>query len=223
MEKYKQQFINFLAASGALQFGEFTLKSGRLSPYFINTGLFETGEQISTLGKYYAEAIQDAWQDNFDIIYGPAYKGIPLCVATAAALATEFHINKSYTFNRKEIKDHADKKLLVGHQPQDGERLIIIDDVITDGSALIESMDLLTNIAKLKYTGVILSVNRQEKTKKGKNAVASFEEKYDMPIKFITTISEIIEYLHNREVDGKILMDDKKLKQIKEYLSEYGI
>ena len=105
MEKYKQQFIEFLATSGALQFGEFKLKSGRLSPYFVNTGLFETGEQIALLGKYYAEAIKEAWGDNFDLIYGPAYKGIPLAVAAAASLATDFKINKTYTFNRKEINE----------------------------------------------------------------------------------------------------------------------
>lgn len=223
MEKYKQEFIEFLASSGALQFGEFTLKSGRLSPYFVNTGLFETGEQMATLGKYYAAAIKDAYGDNFDFLYGPAYKGISLAVAASISLARDFDINRGYTFNRKEIKDYGDKKLLIGHQPKSGERVIVIDDVITDGGALIESMELLQKVADLKYTGVILSVNRQEKTKEGENAVASFEKQYGMPINFIVTISEIMEYLYNREINGQILLDDQKLQQIKDYLKQYGV
>ncbi|HHE65582.1 MAG TPA: orotate phosphoribosyltransferase [Bacteroidetes bacterium] len=223
MEKYKEEFIEFLASSGALQFGEFTLKSGRLSPYFVNTGLFSTGDQMATLGKYFAAAIKDSYGDNFDFLYGPAYKGISLAVATSMSLSTDFDINKGYTFNRKEIKDHGDKKLLIGHQPKQGDRVIIIDDVITDGGALIESMDLLKNIAELKYTGVILSVNRQEKTKSGKNAVEDFTKNYNMPIKFIVTVSEIMEYLHNRKINGQVLINDDMLQQIKNYLKQYGI
>lgn len=223
MEKYKEEFITFLATSGALQFGEFTLKSGRLSPYFVNTGLFETGEQIATLGKYFAEAIKDSYGDDYDVIYGPAYKGIPLAIAAAASLSKDFGINKSYSFNRKEVKDYADKKLLIGRTPKDGDRVVIIDDVITDGGALIESVNLLKNVAELKYVGVILSVNRQEKTKEGKNAVESFVKNYGMPINFILTVSEIMEFLHNKKINGKILLDDDKLQQIKDYLKEYGV
>lgn len=223
MEKYKQEFIDFLASSGALQFGEFTLKSGRLSPYFVNTGLFSTGDQMATLGKYFAAAIKDSYGDNFDFLYGPAYKGISLAVATSVSLSKDFGINKGYTFNRKEIKDYADKKLLIGHQPKEGEQVIIIDDVITDGGALIESMELLQKVTDLKYTGVILSVNRQEKTKTGKNAVEDFTKTYNMPIKFIVTISEIMEYLHNREINGQVLLNDNMLQQIKNYLKQYGV
>jgi len=223
MEKYKEEFINFLASSGALQFGEFTLKSGRLSPYFVNTGLFSTGEQMATLGKYFAAAIKDSYGDDFDFLYGPAYKGISLAVAAAVSLSKDFGINKGYTFNRKEVKDYADKKLLIGHQPKPGERVIIIDDVITDGGALIESMELLKQMAELKYTGVILSVNRQEKTKAEKNAVEDFEKNYNMPIKFIVTVSEIMDYLHNREINRQVLLDDNMFKQIKNYLKQYGV
>lgn len=223
MEQYKQDFIEFLAASNALQFGDFTLKSGRQSPYFVNTGLFETGEQIARLGNYYAAAIKDAYGDNFDFLYGPAYKGISLCVVTAMSLATDFNINKGYTFNRKEIKDHGDKKLLLGHTPVNGDRVVIIDDVITDGGALIESMELLENVAKLKYTGVILSVNRQEKTKEGKNAVENFQSSYNMPINFIVTVTDIMEHLHNRKINDHVLLDDAKLQQMKDYLAEYGV
>ncbi|MCK5504255.1 MAG: orotate phosphoribosyltransferase [Thermodesulfovibrionia bacterium] len=223
MEQYKQDFIAFLATTGALQFGEFTLKSGRLSPYFVNTGTFDTGEQIATLGNYYAQAIKDAYGDNFDVLYGPAYKGIPLAVAAASSLAKDFGMDKAYTFNRKEIKDYGDKKLFVGHEPQYGERIVIIDDVITDGGALIESMDLLEQTAKLKYTGVILSVNRQEKTKDDENAIVNFETKYKMPINFIVTISEIMKFLHNNEIDGTIYIDDDQLEHIEDYLSQYGV
>ncbi len=223
METYKQNFITFLAESGALQFGDFVLKSGRKSPYFINTGLFETGEQMATLGKYYAEAIRNEYKDDFDFIYGPAYKGIPLALATAISLAKDFGINKGYTFNRKEIKDHGDKKLLIGHQPKSGERVVIIDDVITDGGALVESMQLLQPLVSLKYVGVILSANRQEKTKEGKNAVKNFEDTYHMPIRFIVTIHEIMEFLLDRELNGKVLLDSNKHKQIQDYLNEYGV
>ncbi len=223
MEQYKQDFIEFLATSGALLFGDFTLKSGRQSPYFVNTGLFETGQQIARLGKYYAAAIKDAYGDDFDFLYGPAYKGISLCVATAMSLANDFDINKGYTFNRKEVKDHGDKKLLLGHTPADGDRVVIIDDVITDGGALVESMDLLQGVAKLEYTGVILSVNRQEKTKEGKNAVENFQNNYHMPINFIVTVSEVMEHLHDREINGQVLLDDAKLQQMHDYLKEYGV
>ncbi|MFH1367423.1 MAG: orotate phosphoribosyltransferase [Patescibacteria group bacterium] len=223
METYKKEFIEFLAESQALQFGEFTLKSGRLSPYFVNTGLFDTGSQIATLGKFYADAIKNSYGEDFDIIYGPAYKGIPLAVAAVTALSEKHNIDKAYTFNRKEIKDHGDKKLFVGHQPLKNERVIIIDDVITDGGALVESAELLEAINDLKFTGVILSVNRQEKTKDGQNAVENFEKKYNMPIKFIVTIGEIMEHLHNKKIKGEILLDDEKLSKIKKYLNEYGV
>ncbi|MFA6098966.1 MAG: orotate phosphoribosyltransferase [Patescibacteria group bacterium] len=223
MEQYKKDFITFLAESNALQFGEFTLKSGRLSPYFINTGLFDTGEQIATLGEYYADAIKNAYGDNFDVLYGPAYKGIPLCVTAAAALARRHGINKNFTFNRKEIKDHGDKKLMVGHAPQAGERVLIIDDVITDGGALVESMEILQSTAGLKYAGVILSVNRQEKTKQGKNAVEEFTNKYQMPINFIITIRDIIEFLNNREINGRVYLNDDLKNKMENYLKQYGI
>ncbi|MBU1148872.1 orotate phosphoribosyltransferase [Patescibacteria group bacterium] len=223
MEKYKEEFITFLAQSNALQFGEFTLKSGRQSPYFINTGMFDNGQQISRLGKFYAEAIKKEFDQDFDVIFGPAYKGIPLCVAAASALAQEFAIIKYFTFNRKEVKDHGDKKLLVGHPLQPGEKILIIDDVITDGGALIESVAMLNTIARLQYTGVILSVNRQEKNKAGQNAVAQFENKYKIPIRFIVTISEIIEFLHNNQIDNKIYIDDATKQRMEDYLKEYGV
>ncbi len=222
MEKYKEEFIAFLAQSAALQFGQFTLKSGRQSPYFINTGMFDNGQQISRLGQFYAEAIKKEFDQDFDVIFGPAYKGIPLCVATASALSQNYNINKYFTFNRKEVKNHGDKKLLVGHPLQSGEKILIIDDVITDGGALIESMEILNKVAELQYSGVILSVNRQEKNKKGNNAVAEFENKFDIPIRFIVTVSEIIEFLHNNELDGKIFIDDATRKNMEDYLSQYG-
>lgn len=223
MEQYKQEFIKFLATSGALQFGEFTLKSGRQSPYFVNTGLFDTGQQIYQLGMYYAQAIKDAYNDNFDVLYGPAYKGIPLCVTAAAGLADKYDIDKAYAFNRKEAKDHGDKKLIVGHEPKPGERIVIIDDVITDGGALVESMDLLQARGNYKYTGVILSVNRQEKTKDGHNAVDDFQQKYSMPINFIVTVREIIEFLHNQEINGTVYLDDEMKDKMESYLQTYGV
>ena len=223
MQEYKQQFIEFLVKNQALQFGEFTLKSGRKSPYFINTGVFETGVTIKKLGYYYAALIKDEFGDNFDVIFGPAYKGIPLSVTTAIALNSDFGLDKYYSFNRKEVKDHGDKKIIIGHKLVNDERVVIIDDVITDGGTKFETVELLNKLAKVKYTGLVVAVNRQEKTKDGLDAFANIEDKLKFPVKAIVTTTEIIEYLTGKEIDGLIYLTEKKSEEMKNYLKEYGI
>ncbi|WDP84865.1 MAG: orotate phosphoribosyltransferase [Desulfobacter sp.] len=218
---YKQEFIEFLVQCKALRFGEFELKSGRIAPYFINTGMFDTGAKIQKLGTYYARAIQAHFKDDFDGIYGPAYKGIPLCITAAAALADQ-GIDKGYVFNRKEAKTYADKSAVVGMPLNASTRLILVDDVITSGKAIRESLEILKTCDNPKVTGIVISVNRQERGKTEKNALKEVADTLGIPIFAIVTISEIIEFLHNREINGQIVLDDKMKTKIESYLAEYG-
>jgi len=223
MKPYQQQFVEFLVKNQALQFGDFTLKSGRQSPYFINTGVFETGQAVKQLGYFYASLIKNEFADNFDVIFGPAYKGIPLCVTTTIALSSDFGLNKFYTFNRKEIKDHADKKILVGHQLQDNDRVILIDDVVTDGATKFETVELLNSLAKVKYAGLVVAVNRMEKTSGGLDAFKNIEDKLGLPVKAIVSIRDIIDYLADKNIDGQVYLTKEKAKEMEEYLKKYGI
>ena len=158
----KKEFIEFMMSADVLRFGEFTTKSGRLSPYFVNTGNYRTGAQIATLGKFYAQCIMDNCGDNFDAMFGPAYKGIPLVTAAAASLSRDFNVDKPYFFNRKEAKDHGEGGSLVGYKPQDGDRVIIIEDVITAGTAVRETVPVLQAAAKVSIPDMFISVNRCE-------------------------------------------------------------
>lgn len=218
---YKEAFIEFLVECNALRFGEFELKSGRIAPYFINTGMFDTGRKIKTLGEFYAKAVQEHFADDFDGIYGPAYKGIPLCISAALALA-DMGSDTGYVFNRKEAKTYADKSVVVGMPLTSDTRLVLIDDVITSGKAIRESLDVLKTCDNPKVTGIIISVNRQEKGKMDKNALKEVEEGLNIPIHAIVSISEIKGYLHNRAVNGRVILDDDMLSKIDAYLDEYG-
>ncbi len=218
---YKEEFIEFLIECNALKFGKFELKSGRIAPYFINTGMFDTGFKIKRLGIYYAKAIQEHFSDNFDGIYGPAYKGIPLCICTAMALS-DMGLDKGYVFNRKEAKTYADKSLVVGMPLTTDSRLILVDDVITSGKAIRESLEILKSCDNPKVNGIVISVNRQEKGKTEKNALKEVEEILGIPIHSIVTITEIKKYLHNKKIDGKVILDDHMLSKINAYLEEYG-
>ena len=218
---YKEEFIEFLIACNALKFGRFELKSGRIAPYFINTGMFDTGLKIKKLGTYYAKAIQDHFTGNFDGIYGPAYKGIPLCISAAQAIS-DMGMDKGYVFNRKEAKTYADKSLVVGMPLTSDSRLILVDDVITSGKAIRESLEVLKSSDNPKVIGIVISVNRQEKGKTDKNALKEVEDILDIPIHSIVTISEIKTYLHNKEIDGKVVLDTAMLSKIDSYLKEYG-
>ncbi len=218
---YKEEFIEFLVQCNALKFGEFTLKSGRVAPYFINTGMFDTGAKINKLGQFYAHAIKEHFSDNFDGIYGPAYKGIPLCISASIAL-NEMGIDKGYVFNRKEAKTYGDKSTVVGMGLDADSELILIDDVITSGKAIRESLVTLKANNDPKVKGIIISVDRQERGKTSKNALKEVEEVLDIPIHPIVTIGQIKEYLHNKEINGDVYLDDSMLEKINNYLSEYG-
>lgn len=223
MQTYKQQFIDFLVKNQALQFGDFTLKSGRQSPYFINTGVFESGEAIQKLGYFYASLIHDEFGDDFDVIFGPAYKGISLAVTTVISLQNDYGMNKFYTFNRKEIKDYADKKITIGHSLKDGEKVILIDDVLTDGKTKFDTVEMINAISKVEYKGLVVAVDRQEKTAEGVDAFKNIEEKLGFPAKAIVTVREIMEYLTDKEIDGQVYLTKDKAQEMEEYLEEYGV
>ncbi|MCG8688143.1 MAG: orotate phosphoribosyltransferase [Desulfobacterales bacterium] len=218
---YKEEFIEFLVQCDALKFGEFELKSGRIAPYFINTGMFDTGTKIKKLGTYYAKAVQEHFKDDFDGIYGPAYKGIPLCITAATALADE-GIDKGYVFNRKEAKTYGDASAVVGMPLSSDKRLILIDDVITSGKAIRESLEVLKNCNNPAVAGIVISVNRQEKGKTDKNALKEVADILGIPIFAIVTITEIIDFLHNREINGKVVLDDAMKEKIEAYRKTYG-
>jgi orotate phosphoribosyltransferase len=218
---YKEEFIEFLVECDALRFDEFELKSGRIAPYFIDTGMFDSGMKIKQLGAYYAKAVKEHFGNDFDGIYGPAYKGIPLCISASEALY-EMGMDKGYVFNRKEAKTYADKSKVIGMPLTKETRLILVDDVITSGKAIRESLDVLKNCDNPKFKGIVISVNRQEKGKTDKNALKEIEEILNIPIFSIVTITDIKTFLHNREVNGKVVLDDLMLTKIDAYLDQYG-
>jgi len=223
MQHYKKEFIEFLVKNEALQFGDFKLKSGRPSPYFINTGVFETGQAVGQLGYYYASLIKEEFGENFDVIFGPAYKGVPLAVATVISLFNDFKLSKFYTFNRKEVKDHGDQKLLVGHLLKDGDRLVLIDDVVTDGGTKFETVALINQVARVHYQGLVVAVNRLEKTASGEDAFKNIEAKLGFPVKAIVDIKEIMDYLTDKKIAGRVYLTKEKAAEIKNYLQQYGI
>ena len=222
MESYKKSFIEFMVNSNVLTFGDFTTKSGRNTPYFINTGNYRTGEQMQKLGGFYAEAIVSSLGTGFDVLFGPAYKGIPLAVAAAIALSQQGHLNPSVCFNRKEVKDHGEGGSLVGHKLKDGDRVLIIEDVTTAGTSIRETVPILKAAADITLAGLIVSVDRMEKGTGDKSALVEIQESFGMPTAAIVTLDEIVSYLHNREVGGNVVLDDEMKKRIDEYRKEYG-
>ena len=218
---YKEEFIEFLVMCNALKFGEFQLKSGRIAPYFINTGMFDTGTRIKKLGTYYAGAVHEHFGSDFDGIYGPAYKGIPLSISAVMALS-DMGIDKGYVFNRKEAKTYADKSKIVGMPLASDTTLIIVDDVITSGKAIRESLEILKTCSSPEIKGIIISVDRQEKGSKNKNALAEVAEDLGIPIFSIVSISDIKNFLFNKKINGKIIIDDAMNAQIDNYLEKYG-
>ena len=220
METYKQNFIEFMVRSGVLTFGDFVTKSGRKTPYFVNTGLYRTGEQMRRLGEFYADAIQSVGTE-FDVLFGPAYKGIPLVVTTSVALAARGQ-NVSFCFNRKEAKDHGEKGVLVGHQPSDGERVLIIEDVTTAGTSIRETVPVLRHAADINLAGLVVSVDRQERGTGADTALAEVGREFQMPTFAIVTVHDVIDYLSQHDVDGKRLLTDDLQGKMLAYLSEYG-
>ena len=202
----KKEFIEFMMSADVLRFGEFTTKSGRLSPYFVNTGNYRTGAQIATLGKFYAQCIMDNCGDNFDAMFGPAYKGIPLVTTAAGSLARDFNVDKPYFFNRKEAKDHGEGGSLVGYKPQDGDRIIIIEDVITAGTAVRETVPVLQAAAKVSIPDMFISVNRCEVGQHaGKTAVMEVKEEFGINVHAIITVADIHEYLKEKPEYASVL------------------
>jgi orotate phosphoribosyltransferase len=190
---------------------------------FINTGNYKTGGQIARLGEFYAQALRANIGNDFDVLFGPAYKGIPLAVSTAIALATKHNHSVPYCFNRKEAKDHGEGGSIVGHKPADGDRIVIIDDVTTSGASVRESAALLTSIAKVVLSALVVSVDRMEKGQTDKGALAEIRQSFGMKTFAIVTLTEIVEYLYNKNIDGTVLLDDTIKKRIDEYRKQYGI
>lgn len=214
----KQEFITFMMAADVLRFGEFTTKSGRQTPYFINTGNYKTGLQNARLGEFYAALVKETIGDGFDAMFGPAYKGIPLATSTAGALARLYHMDKPFFFNRKEIKDHGEGGNLIGYQPTDGDRIIIIEDVITAGTAMREIMPVLRDCAAVQVTDLFLSVNRCEVgTTPGKTAVAEIGEEFGIQIHALVTVQDIREYLNSLPEYASLL------PKMDEYMTRYCI
>ena len=223
MEQYKQEFIEFMMDSQVLKFGEFTLKSGRKSPFFMNAGAYVTGTQLKKLGGYYAKAIHENYGDDFDVLFGPAYKGIPLGVATAIAYSELYGRDIRYCSNRKEIKDHGDVGILLGSGIGDGDRVVIIEDVTTSGKSIEETFPIIMAQGKVEVKGLMVSLNRMEKGISGNlSALAEIKEKYGFDANAIVTMKDVIEYLYNRPYKGKIYIDDELKAAIDKYYETYG-
>jgi len=224
MKPYKKEFISFLLKSGALKFGTFTLKSGRISPYFLNTGMLHTGMSINRLGNFYASAIVDNLdRKDYTAIFGPAYKGIPLAIAAASSLYTAHEIDVDYAFNRKEAKDHGDKGLIVGKELNSEDKLILVDDVITAGTAIRESIEILKNNGNPQLHSVIISVDRMEKGTGETSAIQELNASTGISFYPIATIVDIIEYLKDETLREEHGIDADMLVQMEEYRSQYGI
>ena len=223
MEAYKQEFIEFMVDSKVLKFGEFTLKSGRKSPFFMNAGAYVTGAQLKRLGEYYARAIHDNYGDDFDVLFGPAYKGIPLSVATTIAYSELYGKEIRYCSNRKEVKDHGDVGILLGSNLKDGDRVVIIEDVTTSGKSIEETFPILKAQADVEIKGLIVSLNRMEKGLGGKeSALAEIKRNYGFDAHAIVTMAEVVEHLYNREYKGNVIIDDAMKTASDAYYERYG-
>ena len=223
MEAYKEEFIRFMVEANVLKFGSFTLKSGRKSPFFMNAGAYTTGSQLLRLGEYYAKAIHNAYGDDFDILFGPAYKGIPLAVAASMAYYRLYGKEIRYSSNRKEFKDHGDAGIMLGEPLKDGDRIVIIEDVTTSGKSIAETFPVLKAQADVQIIGLMVSLNRMEKGSGEKSALAEISELYGFKTGAIVTMREVVDYLYNRKTDtGEVLIDDAIKAAIDSYYEEYG-
>ena len=223
MEAYKSEFIDFMIESDVLKFGDFTLKSGRKSPFFMNAGAYVTGTQLRKLGEYYAKAIHDNYGLDFDILFGPAYKGIPLSVATTMAISELYGKDIKYCSNRKEVKDHGDTGILLGSKIKDGDRVVIIEDVTTSGKSIEETFPIIKAQADVEIKGLMVSLNRCERGKGEKSALQEIQELYGFPANAIVSMEEVVEYLYNRTHVGKIIIDDAMKASIDAYYAQYGV
>ena len=223
MEAYKKEFIEFMVEREVLKFGDFTLKSGRKSPFFMNAGAYVTGSQLSRLGEYYAKAIHDHYGTDFDVLFGPAYKGIPLSVATTIAFSRLYGKEIRYCSNRKEVKDHGDTGILLGSKIKDGDRVVIIEDVTTSGKSIQETFPIIQAQGDVTILGLMVSLNRMEKgLETDKCALDEIREKYGFPANAIVSMADVVECLYNRPCQGRLIIDDKMKEAIDKYYEQYG-
>ncbi|MCR6515142.1 MAG: orotate phosphoribosyltransferase [Clostridium chrysemydis] len=223
MKEYKREFIDFMIECGVLTFGDFVTKSGRKTPFFVNTGNYKKGSELKRLGEFYAKAIKENFKEEYNVLFGPAYKGIPLTVTTTIALSELYDIDVEYCSNRKEIKDHGDKGILLGSNLKDGDKVLIIEDVTTAGTSINETMPILKASGNVNAVGLIISVDRMERGTGEKTALTEIKEKYGFKTSAIVTMEEVIEYLYNKEVNGKVIIDDEIKARIDDYYKEYGV
>lgn len=222
MKAYKKEFIEFMVECGVLTFGDFVTKSGRKTPFFVNTGNYKKGSQLKRLGEFYAEAIKENFGEEFNVLFGPAYKGIPLTVTTSIALSDRYNIDVDYCSNRKEVKDHGDKGILLGANLKDGDRVLIVEDVTTAGTSIYETMPILKEQGDVDVTGLIISVDRMERGRGEKSALNEIKEKFGFKTCAIVTMEEVIEYLYNRKINDKVIIDDEIMERINNYYKQYG-
>jgi orotate phosphoribosyltransferase len=223
MQKFQKDFIELAVFAGALKFGQFKLKSGRISPYYFNSGVFYTGELSNSLAGIIAEFVTRTLPpEKYDAVFGPAYKGIPLAVSVSMALARK-GINKPWCFNRKEAKAHGDMGAFVGAPIKDGMRFIILDDVFTTGGAKEEAISQLLSVAKISVAGVFILLDRQEKDEEGKDAIAAFEDRHNTKVHPIVTADQVFDYLSKNEINGKLLVDEAAFSSYQNYKRQYGV
>ena len=222
MEAYKQEFIEFMIDCNVLKFGDFVTKSGRKTPFFVNTGFYRTGTQLRKLGEYYAKAIKNKFGLDFDVLFGPAYKGIPLTVATTMAISENYDKEIRYCSNRKEVKDHGDTGILLGSPIEDGDRIIIIEDVTTAGTSIQETLPIIKAQGDVNPIGLVVSVDRMERGRGTKSALKEIEETYGLETTAIVTMAEVVEHLYNKEYKGEIIIDDALKAAIDAYYAQYG-
>ena len=224
MEQYKKEFIEFMVDSDVLKFGDFTLKSGRKSPFFMNAGAYVTGSQLMRLGEYYAKAIHETYGDDFDVLFGPAYKGIPISVVTAVAYSQLYGKEVRYCSDRKEEKDPgADKGSFLGSSLKDGDRVVLIEDVTTSGKSMEETVPKVRGAADVEIVGLMVSLNRMEKGKGTKSALEEIKELYGFDTAAIVSMAEVTEHLYNKPYNDKVIIDDTLKAAIDAYYAEYGV
>lgn len=222
MEAYKQEFIEFMVDCEVLKFGDFVTKSGRKTPFFVNTGFYRTGTQLRKLGEYYARAIQEKFGFDFDVLFGPAYKGIPLTVAATTAISELYGADIRYCSNRKEVKDHGDKGILLGSPIADGDKVVIIEDVTTAGTSIQETLPIIRAQGAVDVLGLVVSVDRMERGQGEKSALQEIEEKYGLKTTAIVTMAEVVEHLYGKTYKGKVVIDDAMKAAIDAYYEQYG-
>ena len=223
MEQYKKEFIEFMIDCEVLKFGDFVTKSGRKTPFFVNKGFYRTGAQLRRLGEYYAKAIANTFGTEFDVLFGPAYKGIPLTVAASMALSEHYGADIRYCSNRKEVKDHGDKGILLGSPINDGDKVVIIEDVTTAGTSIHETLPIIKAQGKVDVLGLVVSVDRMERGQGEKSALKEIEEQFGFKTTAIVTMADVVEHLYNKEYKGRVIIDDSLKAAIDAYYDQYGV